>query len=124
MLEKSLKSTTAQRSFLNSIKWAYAANWGERGFSALFMFILAALLGPRDFGVISIALTQILFLQMFLDQGLAAALIQRKDLEQEHLDAVFWMDLALSLVLVSLSVVFSGWWARLNHAPEAAPVIG
>ncbi len=110
-------------SFLNSIKWAYTGNWGERAFSALFMFILAAMLGPRDFGVISIALTQVLFLQMFLDQGLAAALIQRKDLKQEHLDAVFWMDLALSLVLLLLSIAFCRWWARVNHAPEAAPVI-
>ncbi len=112
-----------QRSFLNSIKWAYTANWGERAFSALFMFILAALLGPRDFGVISVALTYILFLQMFLDQGLAAALIQRKDLEQEHLDSVFWMDLALSLLLLLVSVACSRWWAKVNHAPEAAPII-
>jgi teichuronic acid exporter len=112
-----------QRSFLNSLKWAYTANWGERAFSALFIFILAALLGPRDFGLISIALIYILFLQMFLDQGLATALIQKKDLEQEHLDAVFWMDLALSLVLVLVSVVFGRWWAKLNHAPEAGLII-
>jgi len=112
-----------QRSFLNSVKWAYTANWGERAFSGLFMFILAALLGPRSFGVLSVALTYVLFLQMFLDQGLAAALIQRKDLEQEHLDAVFWMDLALSLLLLSLSVLLSRWWARVNHAPDAAPII-
>lgn len=112
-----------QRSFLNSLKWAYTANWGERAFSALFMFILAALLGPRDFGLISIALIYILFLQMFLDQGLATALIQRKDLEQEHLDAVFWMDLGLSLVLVLVSVAFGRWWAKLNHAPEAGLII-
>jgi polysaccharide transporter, PST family len=112
-----------QRSFLNSLKWAYTANWGERAFSALFMFILAALLGPRDFGLISIALIYVLFLQMFLDQGLATALIQRKDLEQEHLDAVFWMDLGLSLVLLLVSVVFGRWWAKLNHAPEAAMII-
>ncbi len=112
-----------QRSFLNSVKWAYTANWGERAFSALFMFILAALLGPRSFGVLSVALTYVLFLQMFLDQGLAAALIQRKDLEQAHLDAVFWMDLALSLLLLSLSVLLSRWWAGVNHAPDAAPII-
>ena len=60
---------------------------------------------------------------MFLDQGLAAALIQKNDLKQEHLDAVFWMDLALSFFLFLASVVFSGWWARLNHAPDAAPII-
>jgi teichuronic acid exporter len=112
-----------ERSFLNSIKWAYTANWGERAFSAVFMFILAALVGPRDFGVISIALTYILFLQMFLDQGLAAAIIQRKDLEPDHLDAVFWMDLGLSLILVLLSILFSHWWAKVNRAPEAASII-
>src|ERR1700739_2858311 len=118
-----LRHMKPQRSFLNSIKWSYAASWGERAFSAVFMFILAALLGPRSFGVVAIALTYILFLQMFLDQGLAAALIQRKHLDQEHLDAVFWMDLALSLLLLLLSIVFSRWWASLNHAPEAAQII-
>lgn len=87
------------------------------------MFVLAALLGPRDFGLISIALIYIFFLQMFLDQGLATALIQRKDLEQEHLDAVFWMDLGLSLVLLLMSGVLGRWWAKVNHAPEAALII-
>jgi O-antigen/teichoic acid export membrane protein len=118
-----LTGMKSQRSFLNSLKWAYTGNWGERAFSALFMFILAALLGPRDFGLISIALIYVGFLQMFLDQGLATALIQRKDLQQEHLDAVFWMDLVLSLVLLLVSVLFGRWWAKLNHAPEAALII-
>jgi O-antigen/teichoic acid export membrane protein len=111
------------KSFLHSVKWAYTANWGERAFSALFTFILAAILGPRDFGVISIALIYITFLQMFLDQGLVAALIQRPELEQEHMDAVFWMDFGLSLVLVCISVLLSRWWGTLNHAPQAALVI-
>jgi PST family polysaccharide transporter len=112
-----------QRTFLNAVKWAYTGNWGERAFSALFTFILAAVLGPRDFGVVAIAMIYITFLQMFLDQGFIAALIQKKDLEQEHLDAVFWMDVVLSLILVVASVLLSGWWAAKNHAPESARVI-
>jgi O-antigen/teichoic acid export membrane protein len=114
---------TKQKSFLNAVKWAYTANWGDRAFSALFTFILAALLGPRDFGVVAIAMVYILFLQMFLDQGFMAALIQKKDLEPEHLDAVFWMDLVLSFILVGTSILLGGWWAAKNHAPEAAKVI-
>jgi len=113
----------SQPSFLNSVKWAYTANWGERAFSAIFTFVLAGILGPRDFGVVSIAVIYITFLQMFLDQGLAAALIQRKNLDQEHMDAVFWMDLVLSLALIVLSVVFSRKWAAMNHAPETARLI-
>jgi len=112
-----------QKSLLNALKWSYSATWGERAFSALFTFVLAALLGPRDFGVISIALVYIGFLQMFLDQGLVAALIQRKDLEQEHLDAVFWVDMTLSFFLVGVSFLLSRWWGQVNHAPQAAVVI-
>jgi O-antigen/teichoic acid export membrane protein len=110
-------------SFLNSVKWAYTANWGEKAFSAVFTFVLAGILGPRDFGIVSIAVIYITFLQLFLDQGLAAALIQRKHLEQEHIDAVFWMDLVLSFVLILVSIVFGRRWAAMNHAPEVARVI-
>jgi O-antigen/teichoic acid export membrane protein len=112
-----------QPSFLNSVKWAYTGNWGEKIFSALFSVIVAGILGPRDFGVAAIALVYIGFLQLFLDQGLAAALIQRKNLEQEHADAVFWMDLALSVFLVGLSILFSRSWAAINHAPQVAVII-
>ena len=112
-----------RKSFLNALKWAYAGNWGDRAFSALFTIILAGILGPKDFGTVSIALIYIGFLQMFLDQGFMAALIQRKDLRQEHIDAVFWMDVALSLILVAVSVMLSGWWAAKNHAPQVATII-
>jgi PST family polysaccharide transporter len=68
-------------------------------------------------------LIYITFLQMFLDQGLVAALIQKKNLDPEHSDAVFWMDMALSFFLVALSILLSRWWGRVNHAPELAPII-
>src|ERR1700693_5637783 len=111
---------TSNKSFLNAVKWAYTGNWGERAFSALFTFILAAILGPRDFGTVAIAMVYITFLQLFLDQGFMAELIQRKNLEPEHLEAVFWMDMVLGLLLVGASILLSGWWAAKNHAPEAA----
>jgi len=112
-----------KKSFLNAVKWAYTGNWGERGFSALFTLILASILGPRDFGVVAICVVYITFLRLILDQGLAAALIQRKEIEQEHLDAVFWMDLALSLILVLLSIACSRKWAVVNHSPEIGRII-
>ena len=114
---------TSNKSFLNALKWAYTGNWGERAFSALFTFILAAILGPHDFGTVAIAIVYISFLQIFLDQGFMAALIQKKNLEPEHLDAVFWMDLVLSLFLVGMSILLGGWWAARNHAPEASSLI-
>jgi O-antigen/teichoic acid export membrane protein len=113
----------AQKSFLNAVKWAYTANWGERAFAALFTFLLAAILGPRDFGVVSLAMVYIAFVQMLLNQGLMTALVQRKELEDTHLDTVFWTNVALSVGLAGLSVLFSRWWASINHLPELVAII-
>jgi len=112
-----------QKSFLNAVKWAYTANWGERAFAALFTFLLAALLGPRDFGVVSLAMVYIAFVQMLLNQGLMTALVQRKQLDDEHLDTVFWTNVGLSMGLAGLSVLFSRWWASINHLPELVAII-
>lgn len=105
------------------MKWAYAGNWGDKAFASLFTFLLAGILGPKDFGLISIAAVYIGFLQLFLDQGFAAALIQRKNIEQEHLDTVFWLNIGVSMLLVLVSLLFGRYWAEFNHAPEAAVII-
>jgi O-antigen/teichoic acid export membrane protein len=111
---------TQQQSFTKAITWAYTLNWGERIFSALFVLFLASLLGPKDFGIVSIAIIYVTFLQMFLDQGFATAIIQRQNLEQEHLDSVFVVNLVLSLGLVIISLLFSRAWAAIYGAPEIA----
>jgi O-antigen/teichoic acid export membrane protein len=112
-----------KRSFANALKWAYMGNIGDRAISALVTVVLAGILGPREFGLVSIALIYINFMQMFLDQGLAVALIQKKDLKQEHCDAVFWLNLWVSLCFVGVTILISGWWARINHAPELARLL-
>jgi PST family polysaccharide transporter len=114
---------TEHKTFHKAVKWAYVMDWGAKAFAALFTFVLAAILGPRDFGTVSMAMIYVLFIQMLLNQGLFAAIIQRKDLQPEHLDSVFWLGQASSLVLVGLSVGLSGRWAALNHLPQLGPVI-
>jgi O-antigen/teichoic acid export membrane protein len=114
---------TKQPSFKRAVRWAYAMSWGGKAFGALFAFFLAAILGPRDFGAVALAMVYIAFVDMILDQGLFAAIIQRKALKPEHLDAVFWLNIGVSLILIALTFVTSGWWARLNHLPELESVI-
>jgi len=111
-----------QHSFAKAVTWAYTLNLGDRIFSALFLLLLASLLGPRDFGIVSIAIVYVTFLQLFLDQGFAAAIVQRQNLEPEHLDSVFLVNLLLSLGLVAISLLFGRAWAAINGAPKIAIV--
>jgi PST family polysaccharide transporter len=113
-------TATKPRSFLNALKWAYTANWGERAFSALFMFVLAALLGPHDFGIVSLALIYVSFIQMIQVQGFQTALVQRQNLVAEHLDTIFWTNALLSAGFLALSFAFGSLWGHFNHLPVLA----
>jgi O-antigen/teichoic acid export membrane protein len=113
----------SQPTFRGAVLWSYLMNGGEKAIFALVTFVLASLLGPSDFGTVSMAMVYILFIQMFLEQGLSLALIQRKELDAEHLDSVFWMVMVAGLALVGVSIGLSGWWARANHLLTLAPVI-
>ncbi len=105
------------------MKWAYVMQASEQGLNALLTFVFAAVLGPKDFGTVAMGMAYILFVRMFLEQGLVPALVQRKDLRPEHLDSVFWLNLVASLVLVFLSILLSSWWASVNHLPQLGPII-
>jgi teichuronic acid exporter len=115
--------TMSEKTFHHALKWSYVMNWGEQITSAALAFVLAVILGPSDFGLIAIAMVYILFIHMFLDQGLVAAIIQRKDLAPEHLDSVFWLVQGVCLILVAIAIALSGWWATINHLPKLASII-
>jgi PST family polysaccharide transporter len=97
--------------------------WGERGLATVFTFALAAILGPRDFGIVAMALVYISFLELFLEQGLATAIIQREHLEQKHLDSAFWLNVVFGLALAGITLATSGLWAQATDVPELELVI-
>ncbi len=82
--------------------------------------VLAWLLIPEDFGVVSQATLLIVTMQLVLHQGLPEALVQKQDLGAAHFDTAFWTNLVLGgLTMVALIVV-----ADLVAAALAEPVLG
>ena len=98
-------------------------NWGQRALGAIFTVVLAALLGPHDFGVVAIAMVYIALAHVFLEQGFSTALIQREDLEPDHLHSAFWLNIVSCIALAGFTVALSGWWAEVNGAPVLRDVL-
>jgi PST family polysaccharide transporter len=109
--------------FRHAVKWAYLMTWAQRGIALLLTFILAAILDPADFGTVAMATAYIIFIELFVAQGMAAAIIQRKDLDRLHLDSVFWLLLGASLALAGVSIALSPLWAAVNGLPQLSSVI-
>lgn len=113
-------SNSAVRS---AVPWSFVMSMGQIGLSSLTLFLLAALVGPAAFGTIGLALVLIMFLQLLLQQGLGAAIVQREDLQREHLDAAFWMVMTLSMALVLVGAAIAPWWASINNEPVLRNVV-
>jgi polysaccharide transporter, PST family len=105
------------------LKWAYVMNWGQQGVTLVVSVVLAAILGPRTYGIVALAIIYLGFVQIVLDQGISQAIVQRAKLDDEHLDAAFWMNLVWAVLLAGATILISPWWARANGTPELESVI-
>jgi O-antigen/teichoic acid export membrane protein len=105
------------------VVWSVIQNWGGQAVSLIVFFILARLLGPTEFGLVALANVFLAFMQVFLSEGFAKALIQRETIEPAHLDTVFWLNLAVSLVLFGTTLAAADNIAGLFQEPELAPIL-
>lgn len=108
---------------IKGVLWTAIQNWGSQAVSLVVFFVLARLLGPADFGLIALANVFLAFLQIFLSEGFAKALIQRKIVEPAHLDTVFWLNFGMSVLLCGITLATAGWIANSFDEPALAPVL-
>jgi len=89
----------------------------------LVFFILARLLDPKDFGLVAYAAVFSSFFSVFLQLGYKDAIVQIKDLDQQHLSTVFWASAAIGLLLTALCIAAAfpiGW---ITDQPKLTPII-
>lgn len=103
--------------------WAYVQNWAGRGMTLLVFFVLARLLSPADFGAFAIATVVLTLGEVFVEFGLAHAIVQREKIEESHLSSAFWVTIGLGGVLALLALFGAPALARSYGHPEIASVV-
>lgn len=103
--------------------WSAIDKFGGQAFSFLTFLILARLLEPQDIGLIAIATLVVAFMQIFIDRGLAEAIIQRATITGAHLDTAFWINIFVAIVLTLLTFLFKGLIAGVYNEPYLKPIL-
>jgi O-antigen/teichoic acid export membrane protein len=80
--------------------------------------VLARLLVPADFGLVAMVAAVGNFLLVFLDLGLGSATVQRADLTRAQVGALFWINVAVGLVLAAVMAGSAPLVARFYGRPE------
>lgn len=85
--------------------------------------ILTRILAPDDFGLMAMVLVVFSLTSIFITSGLDLALIQRKELRDEHFGAVFYFNLLLGIVLTLISFFTAGILSEFYGRAEIKPLM-
>ncbi len=83
---------------------------------------LSRLLLPKQFGIVAMVSPVLAFAYAFSDLGLSNAVIQREQISQEDLSALYWFGMGSSTVVGLLVAAASPLIAMAYHEPAVAPV--
>ncbi len=84
---------------LTGMLWAAYGRLAYHGLNLVVLAVLARLLAPHDFGVVSAALVVIGLSSIVSQIGVGPALVQRRDLERRHLATGFTAAMGTALLL-------------------------
>src|SRR6266436_4820621 len=80
--------------------------------------VLARLLTPADFGLVAMVATVTSLGQAFADLGLSEATIQRKEINDDQVSVLFWINVAIGLGLTLLTVALAPVLAKFYRDPR------
>ena len=84
--------------------------------------ILARLLAPADFGLVTMVTTFSLLLVSFGVNGFTEAVIQWEEVDHVFASNLFWINLAIGILLTVGFAAAGSLMARFYHAPLVAPI--
>ena len=87
------------------------------------VIVLSRLLQPADFGIVAMAAPVAAFVGLFLDMGLTQATVQKKGLTSEEVNSLFWINMAVAVLLSGLMILIAPLAARFYAEPQVGPLV-
>ena len=91
--------SSIKQDLIKGVFWSAVEKYSSLALNIVISMILARILSPLEYGIVSIATVLIAFLTMFATMGIGPAIIQRKDLDQNDLDNIFTFSLVIGAFL-------------------------
>jgi PST family polysaccharide transporter len=103
--------------------WLATDQVGSRVIDMFFTVALARLLVPGDFGLLAMAAASTAFLRLFGNLGLAAAIVQQREVDDEFLSTAFWANVATGAALFLIAGIAGKYMGDLLREPRAGVII-
>jgi O-antigen/teichoic acid export membrane protein len=89
----------------------------------LYLAVMARILNKADFGLMAIANSFVVIGNIFAESGMGAALIQKKDMTDKHVNAALQGNILLGIILLTLFFGLSSFIAGFFKLPDLENLI-
>lgn len=110
--------STLKSSTIQSLLWKLFERGGRAAVELIVQIVMARLLAPEQFGMLSIMLVFVNMGNVIVQSGMNTAIIQAESIERIDCSTVFWMSFSVSLVLYIVVYVAAPTIASFYSSPE------
>lgn len=118
MNERQLKKTV-----ITNLVWKFGERIIAQAISLIVSVILARILGPEEYGVVALVLIFITIANVFVSSGLGNALIQKKDADELDFSSVFYVNIALGVLLYGILFLCAPYIAKFYGIEELSLIL-
>lgn len=118
-----MENQSTNQNIANGIVWKFAERIFSQGVSFVVSVILARLLFPEDYGIVSIVLVFIEIANVFIASGLNASLIQKKEIDETEKSTIFYCCIILGVFLYGILFFTAPWIASFYDMPKLTNII-
>lgn len=108
---------------LTGLLWTFGQQVGVQGVNFIVQIILARLLMPEAFGLISMIFVFNAIGNSLVDGGMTSSLIRSKKLDNRDYSTVFFINIGVSLIVYFILFFLSKWISVFYNQPELEYVI-
>ena len=93
-----MKNENIKNEVISSLIWKFLERIGTQGVQFIVSIILARLLLPSDYGIVSMILVFTAIANVFIQTGFSTSLIQKKDSDELDFSSVFYISLLIASI--------------------------
>ncbi len=112
-----------KKSAFGGMVWKFSERVCARLVSLVVSIVLARILVPEDYSLVSIVAIFFVLCNVFISGGMNTALIQKKDADELDYSTVLWATLAVALVMYAGMFACAPLIAGLYDKPQLVPAI-
>ena len=108
---------------LSNFGWRFAERVAAQLITLIVSIVLARILSVEEFGIVSLVTIFLTLAQVFVDSGMANALIQKKETDELDFSSVFYFNLVTGVIIYAILFFVSPLIAKFYKDPALTPMM-